>query len=198
MQLNEKTAVVDTDFLLKLSESNLSYDKKTSIAKLIEVVEAIFSDLDLNVVVHPLVHQNELISPNECICELFAKRLIERASFDDILQGDSEKTAYYTYLVMELYHLINGVSFPFEESAVLYKWCSGKSLGEVHSLSMCLVCKCGLFLSDDADSKKIEVIIRDNFGGCVKVYKRKELIVQHSNAKKTSLSRSIRQSLSHA
>lgn len=197
MQLNEKTAVVDTDFLLKLSESNLSYNKQASIAKIIEVVEAILSDLDLNMVMHPLVYENELISPNECVCKLFDKKLIEKASFDDILQSDSGKTEYYTYLVMELYHHIHGAPFPFDENDVLCKWCAGKSLGEIHSLSMCLVCECGLFLSDDEDSKKIEVIIRDKFGGCVKVYKRKELIDQHSKAKKTLLSHSIRRSLTH-
>ena len=42
-------------------------------------------------------------------------------------------------------------------------WAKRRSLGELHSLTMCAVCSCGMFLSDDKGSKRIKDYIKMRF-----------------------------------
>ena len=71
------------------------------------------------------------------------------------------------------------------------------SLGEIHSLSTCLLCGCGLFLSDDDDSQKIKYIIKQNFGVDIAVHNR-QAVVDLLRENGTTLSRHERKSFAHA
>ena len=57
-------------------------------------------------------------------------------------------------------------------------WIAGKSLGEIHPVSMRLICGCGIFLSDDDDSKYLKRIVDEDMLGSIEVYDRKEILNQ--------------------
>ena len=74
---------------------------------------------------------------------------------------------------------------------------SRSSLGEVHSVATCLTCGCGIFLSDDNDSKMLQRFIAEKSIGKISVYNRKELVDMHLDQGGTKLPRKVRQSLTH-
>lgn len=146
MQIDTHTAVVDNDFVNHLAESHLVNER------LVDVLKVIFSELGLTAVMHPLVYQKELLQDNVRIRLLFKNNVIEKAEFSYIFQDDSARKNYYIYLVKNLYRAFSGKELPVSGESVLSYWVRHASLGEIHSVSMCLVCGCGIFLSDDKDS----------------------------------------------
>jgi hypothetical protein len=69
------------------------------------------------------------------------------------------------------------------------------SLGEVHSVALCVIRGCSIFLSDDGDSKQLKRIVEKYYLGNLNVYNRKELIESLSNPQ--ILSRHDRKAFSH-
>lgn len=102
----------------------------------------------------------------------------EARSFDDIFQGDEGKKAYYMFLVPELYNALMGRRFP-EDKDVFTFWIRQNSLGEIHSVSMCLVSECAIFLSDDGDSKALKNIVNQRAMGAIEVFNRNEIVKQY-------------------
>lgn len=191
MQIDNSTAIVDNDFINHLAGSRIADD--LLVCSLLDI----FNSLSLVAAIHPLVYDKELFPQTDRIKLLFQKEVIRRLTFDDAFEQDSNKETYYCYLVAELYSYLNGYSLPVAGREVLNYWKRRESLGEVHSLSLCLVCDCGIFLSDDSDSKRLaEYIIRKSLG-TVCVYNRKELIDKSINEAATQIPRKIRQSLGH-
>ena len=191
MQIDNSTAIVDNDFINHLASSRIADDL------LVCTLLDIFNSLSVAAAIHPLVYDKELFPQTDRIKLLFQKEVIRRLTFDDAFEQDSDKETYYCYLVAELYSYLNGYSLPVAGREVLNYWKRRESLGEVHSLSLCLVCDCGIFLSDDSDSKRLaEYIIRKSLG-TVCVYNRKELIDKSINEAATQIPRKIRQSLGH-
>lgn len=193
IQSPKKLAAVDTDFANKLAESRIG------IKNVIEKLTLIFGELKLDAIVHPLLYENELFFNNKAeITEMFLSGVLRKIDFIDIFNEDDKKILYYKYIVSELYNVINGEPFPFSDEEILIRWQADKSLGEVHTLSMCMVIDCGIFLSDDNDSKKLSNYIQLNLGGNIVVYDRKELVEKHVDEGVTSIIRRERQSLTHA
>ena len=191
MQIDNSTAIVDNDFINHLAGSRIADD--LLVCSLLDI----FNSLSVAAAIHPLVYDKELFPQTDRIKLLFQKEVIRRLTFDDAFEQDSDKETYYCYLVAELYSYLNGYSLPVAGREVLNYWKRRESLGEVHSLSLCLVCDCGIFLSDDSDSKRLaEYIIRKSLG-TVCVYNRKELIDKSINEAATQIPRKIRQSLGH-
>lgn len=191
MQIDNSTAIVDNDFINHLVGSRLADDL------LVRALLDIFNSLSLVAAIHPLVYDKELFPQTDRIKLLFQKEVIRRLTFGDAFEQGSDEETYYCYLVGELYVHLNGCSLPVAGREVLSYWKRRESLGEVHSLSLCLVCGCGIFLSDDSDSKRLaEYIIRKSLG-TVCVYNRKELIDKSINEAATQIPRKIRQSLGH-
>lgn len=149
MQIDNSTAIVDNDFINHLAGSRIADDL------LVCSLLVIFNSLSLVAAIHPLVYDKELFPQTDRIKLLFQKEVIRRLTFDDAFEQDSDKETYYCYLVAELYSYLNGYSLPVAGREVLNYWKRRESLGEVHSLSLCLVCDCGIFLSDDSDSKRL-------------------------------------------
>lgn len=191
MQIDNSAAIVDNDFINHLAGSRLADDL------LVRALLDIFNSLSLVAAIHPLVYDKELFPHTDRIKLLFQKEVIRRLTFDDAFEQGADEETYYCYLVGELYSHLNGCSLPVAGREVLSYWKQRESLGEVHSLSLCLVCGCGIFLSDDSDSKRLaEYIIRKSLG-TVCVYNRKELIDKSINETATQIPRKIRQSLGH-
>ena len=193
MKIDEQTAIIDNDFTNHLAEAHLGDDQ------LVELLRTIFSDLDLSTAMHPLVYQYELRQDLPRIRLLFDRGIVAKAEFSDIHQNDDGKKAYYAYLVENLYRAISGDALPASLSgdALGARWLSRGSWGEVHSVATCLTCGCGIFLSDDNDSKRLQRFIAEKAIGTINVYNRKELIDKHLAQGGAKLPRKVRQSLTH-
>lgn len=193
MQLNSKTAVVDTDFTIHIAQSKMPAED------ILHVLKLVLEELGISAAVHPLVYDHEIPRDNIVVVQLFAERILEKAEFSDIFQGDDakEKRAYYIMLLSDLYFSLKQSAFPAPKGQELEYWARMQSFGEVHSLAMCLVCECGIFLSDDGDSKWLKTYIEQKSIGKVEVYNRRELLDKHMKEGNTSISRDIRHSLSH-
>lgn len=191
MRLDQTCAVVDNDFLQHMAETRLPEET------LVKVLETIFSDLGLTAVLHPLVYEKEVLMDKPRVRLLVEEAIVHAATFGDIFLGDPEREAYYLYLMKELYRHLRGEALPVDGEDILTYWVRGKSLGEVHSVSMCLVCGSGIFLSDDEDAKALEGYVRRASLGTVLVYRREELIDRHLRSGATRLPRHTRKALAH-
>lgn len=190
MQIDGSTAVVDNDFIIHLVESRLEDDV------LLSSISHIFDDLGLTALIHPLVYEKELPQDNVRVKLMLHRSIIQRVQFSDIFQND-EQEAYYYFLVQELYHARTGRDFPVSGKDIQVYWKRRDSLGEVHSISMCMVCGCGIFLSDDSDSKWLGSYVRNRAMGSIAVYNRTELVDKYLEVGGTPISRSVRKSLTH-
>ena len=63
-------------------------------------------------------------------------------------------------MMRNLYKKLMGKPLPVQNP--MTEWEYQSCLGEVHSVVTCMLCKCGLFLSDDGDSKSIQQIIAND------------------------------------
>ena len=192
MKIDEQAAVIDNDFTNHLAETRLADDH------LIKVLNTIFSELDLSIIMHPLVYQHELLSDRPRVKMLFDSGVVSKAEFPDIHQNDAGKKAYYIYLVTNLYRALKGEPLPVSGEDIFTYWKRRISLGEVHSVATCLTCGCGIFLSDDGDSKTLQNFVEDQSIGKINVYNRKELVEAHLEQGETKLLRKDRQSLAHS
>lgn len=166
------TAAVDADFVFHVAEI------KRLPKQVVEILDQILISLDLYAVIHPLVHDKELNPKNETISTLFTEDVIRVLSFDqDIFRHDSAREAYYRFLVTELHRRLTGTTMPDNTDVVTY-WKRQSSLGEVHSVAMCLICGFGLFLSDDRDSKALKQIVEQQSLGKIDIYSRQEVLDQ--------------------
>ena len=192
MRVSAKSAVIDTDFVIKLSEIN------RPLTDVHIIVKAVFTALALEVLMHPLVYEHEVLSGNKKVKSFFENAIIGNPSLKDILQDDPVREAYYEYVMPELYKALNGYEIALSGKTTVYTyWKSGESLGEIHSLTMCLLCGCGIFLSDDNDSKILQEIIRQKSLGSIQVYNRQEAL--HSCEEgNLNLSRSDKRAFSHS
>lgn len=189
MIVDHTAAVFDTDFVNHICETKLDMEKISEIlCKLLQVLE-------LQGIMHPLVYEKELIDQDTRIQELFRRNVIAIPSFEDVFQQDEERKEYYCdFLVPYLYKRMNGKSLPPNWN-VLCDWGAKQNLGEIHSISMCLICGCGIFLSDDSDSKKIWNLIKGQIPGSIKVYNRTEVMDEFG--KEAGISRTERKSIAH-
>ena len=192
MTLDVNTAAIDNDFIGHLVEAHLDDDRLTCLLNII------FSELSLSIVMHPLVYEHELLKDKPRITMLFNQGIVNKAEFADIHQNDPVKKSYYAFLVENLYRDLRGEPLPLSGEDIFTRWLRRVSLGEVHSVAMCLTCGCGIFLSDDGDSKILQNIIKDKAIGNVCIYNRKELVDVHLERGKTKLSRKERLSLAHS
>lgn len=183
------TAAVDADFVFHVAE--IERPPK----QVAEILKQILESLELHAVVHPLVYDKELAIKSGTVSMLFSENAIRSLSFEqDIFQSDPGRETYYRFLVPELYQRLMGTSLPNNADVVTY-WKRQSSLGEVHSVAMCLICGFGLFLSDDRDSKALKRIVEQQSLGQINIYNRQEVLDQCSDA--CGLPRADRKAFAH-
>ena len=192
MQLNAHTAIVDNDFTNHLVDCRL-HDQQ-----LVDDLNIMFSGLGLSAVMHPLVYENELLKDKPRVMLLFEQNVFSKAEFADIFQGNAGRKAYYIQMVRNLYHTLMGEEFPAVGDNVLTYWVRKRSLGEVHSFTTCLLCGCGIFLSDDGDAKTIKENLDRTLIDKVDVYSRQEFMDKFMAESEVKLSRSDRKALTHS
>ena len=91
-----------------------------------------------------------------------------------------------------------GEEFPVSGDDVLTYWIRQHSLGEVHSFATCLLCGCGIFLSDDNDAKVLQQNLNRVTIDNVEVYSRQEFIEKFMSESVKTLKRKDRQALTHS
>ncbi|MCM1233998.1 MAG: hypothetical protein NC489_28160 [Ruminococcus flavefaciens] len=164
------TAAVDTDFILHIAEINRPPER------IAEILDLVLTALDVCAVIHPLVYAKELDCAKPAVSALFTAGVIRPLAFEpDIFQGDNAREVYYRYLVPELYRRLTGDNFPEGVDELTY-WKRKSSLGEVHSVAMCLICGFGLFLSDDRDTMALKQIVEQQMLGQIEIYNRQEVL----------------------
>lgn len=170
MIINSNSAVIDNDFLSHAIEMKKSDDE------VVEILSHIFYDLRVNPIMHPLVVKHEVLPNSTRINKIFSENIVGTPSFSDIHNNDTSKMAYYSILVLDLYKRLTGSTLDLGSETVYTFWRRNESLGEVHSLSTCLVCECGIFLSDDKDSQFLKNIIQEQYGKQIEVYNRQTVV----------------------
>lgn len=156
--LDNKCACVDTDFLVHVSET------KCTAKDILAYLAIAFQKFERTGIVHPLVYENEMPKDHVIVAEIFKADIIQIVQWADIFDGDDREARkqYYEYLVPQIFRKLTGLDFPVRD--IFNDWKRQCNLGEVHSISLCLICGCDLFLSDDSDSKRIQRLIKDDFG----------------------------------
>ena len=177
MSIDKNSAAVDNDFINKVAQI------KTGTMSPENILGEIFAALQIHGIMHPLVYEKELLKDRP-------------GSFDDIFQGDEGKKAYYMFLVPELYNALMGRRFP-EDKDVFTFWIRQNSLGEIHSVSMCLVSECAIFLSDDGDSKALKNIVNQRAMGAIEVFNRNEIVKQYKKSGAKALKRTDCKAFTH-
>lgn len=166
MKIDASCVCIDNDFLSHVAESKLTVEVVKS------TLSTSFSILSRTAIIHPLVYSHEVMIDNPIIKSIFQDGIIVRPTMPDIIGEAEEKKEYYCYLVNELYASLHATPIPVSD--ILTDWKRGSSLGEVHSLTLCVLTNCAMFLSDDAGSKQLKGIIEQKSLGRVEVYNRKE------------------------
>lgn len=190
MSIDKNSAAVDNDFINKGAQI------RTGTMSPEDMLREIFSALQIHGIMHPLVYEKELLKEAPGIKAIFDKNVVEYVSFDDIFQGDEGKRAYYMFLVPELYNALMGKKFP-EDKDVFTFWIRQNSLGEIHSVSMCLVSECAVFLSDDGDSKALKNIVNQRAMGAIEVFNRNEIVEKYQASGVNGLKRTDRKAFTH-
>ncbi len=191
MHLNKNTVLVDTDFIINIIETKLEVDV------IIKNLNELFAHLEVSAVIHPLVHEKEIPQNNQKLNRIFDEGSIKIMTFDDIFNGDKDKKAYYIYIFKELYNSLWGTPIQLQDDEVFTKWMSSKSLGEIHSITTCVICEAKVFLSDDGDSKHLRDHIKNNLMVEITVYDRKELFDEYLKTGGTQIPRKERQKMAH-
>ena len=184
-------AAVDTDFINHVLESRTTNDVSMYLAK-------VLTDLGLSAIMHPLVYENELDKNSIKINKLFEDKIISKVEFNQILPNEAARE-YYIFLVKELLFVLLGDHSISEYTAhdIFDVWKRKSSYGEVHTISMCLIMECGIFLSDDADSMKLKCIIEERKLGEIQVYNRREIIKKHTEEAEIQIPRKERIKITH-
>ena len=171
MLLNDSVALIDNDFLSKFLSVNDSTEEE-----IIELSKKVFDSLDYTIAIHPLVYSKEMIGYKGIVDKAIGESIVALIEFKDIHNDESPRKLYYSYLIKDLFKKLNRSEFPNGNMDVWEYWKSQSNLGEIHSTVTCMVCNCGLFLSDDDDSRLLSEIIQNDFSYSIKIYNRKEII----------------------
>lgn len=191
MLIDEKTVVIDNDFINHIADTDLD------INVIVKDMKILFGHLGVMAIIHPLVYNFETPKCNNKLNQCFEENVVEVVTFDDIFSDEDEKKAYYIYLIKELYYALNGSQLDFSNDEILKKWKSGMSLGEIHSVTTCMVCNCKVFLSDDKDSKILQDYVKQKFLADIIVYNRKEVFDKYIETGGNEIGRKERRPLSH-
>ena len=141
-----KTAVIDNDFLnnlIDLRNHNDAYD----------IIVQFFAALDYKIVMHPLVFKHEknpIYYP--LMDRLFNEKVITVPELSELWSNISGGKTFYELMVKKVYSEFTGKQYPCHD--VCGDWKKQDSLGEVHSVVMCIYMDCECFLSDDGEAVK--------------------------------------------
>lgn len=173
--MTDKVAI-DNDFLSHLVDIQ-------QVSDLFTLITRFFNAIGVSPEMHPLVFTNEA-KPNqkEISIKLFSENVIGILDFDSIC-CDPSKKKYYEMQIRQVYHDFTGEIYPCNN--VCEQWKTRKSLGEVHTVVLCVFLGCDCFLSDDKDaSKKLGRIINKLMSKPIEVKNRQDCCDYIKNCRK--------------
>lgn len=191
----QKEAAVDNDFVTHLSEID-NWEQK----KLMETVKLLFDELNISPVMHELVYTNELnvLSDSSNIKKallFFENGIIKQKKIYDFLDTES-KRKYYEMVFKEVYRDFKG-NLPDSIKDIFKDWKKRASLGETHTVVMCFMINCDIFLSDDSGSETLAKILRSKKAFDVKVYNREKACERLKEIGSTAINKTDRRVLKH-
>ncbi|MBE5912367.1 hypothetical protein [Pseudobutyrivibrio sp.] len=151
-------ALVDNDFMHKIASIVMQE------SEWISLVGRLFHDLGCIAGVHSLVYINEMMDVSapehgkNRIKSLTEKEMLLIQDLNKILYDDDLRN-YYKIVFMEICNEYYG-EVPIED--IFTQWKRNCSLGEIHSITMCVLFEFGIFLSDDIGSKTIARSVVEN------------------------------------
>lgn len=188
-------AAIDNDFVMHLAEID---NWKQS--ELENVINTVFSETQVFPIMHELVYKHELDGGAESkyksvALDFFAHGVMNIKRIDEFLDTEDKKI-YYGYVFKEIYNDLKGC-VPIDITDVLQEWKSSSSFGETHTAAMCVIIGCGIFLSDDNDSKELQGILKDKLAFDMKVYNRDEICGQIASSGKGIINKKTRNIIKH-
>ncbi len=190
MLIDDNTVAVDRDVIQHLAQTRLPENR------IIEDVRLLFDGHNKNAVVHPLIYKNEVIRPTRVEKRFFSEKIIQVPKLPEVYQSNELMKQFYIDYFMDMYRFYFGEEFS-SESDVFSKWEKDRSLGEMHSLAMCLTCGCHMFISDDGDSKELNNFIESKLEKSIKVFNRDEAFKNLPDAARLAIPGKERNKLSH-
>ncbi len=180
-----KEAAIDNDFVMHLAEINWT------MKELNEKVGVFFSSMDICPIMHELVYTNEMqggadFKDKTKAMSFFQNNIINEKKMNSFLETNAKKK-YYEMVFKEIYRDLKG-NLPAGIKNIFVDWVAHSSLGETHTVAMCCVLECDIFLSDDGDSKQLATILENKKAFSINVYNRsdamKELVKDYSKLNK--------------
>lgn len=166
-----KEAAIDNDFVMHLAEIDWT------LKELDEKVRLYFFGMEVCPIMHELVYTHEMeggadFKDKTRALSFFQENIIQIKEMNSFLETDAKKQ-YYEIVFKEIYRDFKGI-LPEGIKDILKDWKSRASLGETHTVTMCFVLGCDVFLSDDDDSKELAKILKSKQAFSIRVYTRGE------------------------
>lgn len=187
-------AAIDNDFMNHLAETKLDDDRQLK-----DIVRSLFLGMGVSPVMHELVYCNEFDDEgnNEKIRDIgrsfISDGIVSIKKKSDYIKSKLEDQ-YYSTVFEEIYRDFKG-DLPVND--IWKEWKKQASLGETHTVTMCVFIKCGIFLSDDNDSRQLREIIDQRFNFSIKVYNRSQAVDYVKEQGKNTLKKRERRALAH-
>ncbi len=166
----KEIALIDNDFMLHLANIRGRNDLE-------DLIQRFFKALGIEARIHELVYKNETkIVETSIVRGLFQHNIITEETINDICDS-SEKRNYYSMLVRQIYQDFMGRKLPCNN--VLEEWKLNASLGEVHTVALCVLRGWNCFLSDDNKaSKNLGAIVKSRTSATINVQNREDCCMQ--------------------
>lgn len=176
---------IDTDFLNHLAETNGEQ------GHICALIMEFFQSLNVVPQMHELLWQYEVEQTNPVICQLIENQTIQIRPIVQTLKNDPTKKRYYDMLVRSIYRELYGEEYPCD---VFNEWRHKKSLGEIHSVVMCMFLNYMCLLSDDKGAKDLKIVIQKKVNYSISICSRADCrnCLQQSQDKCTLKSSDLR------
>lgn len=189
-----KKAVLDNDFLMHCVELKKCPDPCDLFLRFLNA-------LGLEAIMHPLVYEKETVPylknccpANGALWQLFDGNEICIPPLEDC-DFTQDKRKYYQMMVKNIYQAFMGTPFPCND--VFSEWKANHSLGEVHSVVLCMLWNYDTFLSDDKKvSKELGQVVKAR-GYTLKIACREDCCTYLKNREHPTLSSSELRLLNH-
>ena len=158
-------AAIDNDFLTHFAGTNGERDQVCAL------IQDFFQSLNVTPQMHELVWQREVRQDDPVIRQLIANQTVQIQTIVQKLQGNPQKARYYEMLVKSVYRELYGEEYPCD---VFTQWKYQQSLGEIHSIIMCMFLNYVCLLSDDKAARKLQWVMKSKAGRDIPIYSRED------------------------
>ena len=188
MESTKKKAAVDNDFLEKL----VSIEKFNAF----ELICLCCESFNVDPIIHSLVYDNEVQQEHPITKKLIDGNVLSILACESFIPSMAEQI-YYEIVVRDLYYKLKEKELDLKD--IFKEWKRQESLGEIHSISMCILIKCDIFLSDDNDSKEIRRLAQSStrFIKDIQILNRNEFCDKIHELPDQPISREMRRSIGH-